>query len=640
MAGSVEEAQPRLRAALQQLGMELTSEPGRLKASATRSWRDNRWAAKVEIELRPSIDDTTAAICTVEMAGDKHYSLVDQILEAVEPTAIDDRGVAAAIAALGAVSEAPARKQIRHLRRFLHADERVLALGLGIYLSKPGLVVLTDRRLFLFAVSLGSQAFEEFAVPSIRSLQVIRSPGGEKLVVDAIGGSSEITQMFLGHADVIERALHDLPHAGAPSNAAAHGQRRPTSTETERRSREHAGRRQPRPDSSRDASSDLPRDDQGLASPPASSSRRDLFISHASEDNELVARPLADALRSRGWTVWLDELELTIGDSLNGRINDALAKSRFGVVVLSRAFFAKQWPQRELAGLAAREVSAGSKVILPVWHEVDQRFIVERAPILADRLGASTALGIAAVADDIGRALRRADLTTTDDPEPLLMGMSNMSDPGWIAVPRTSAERAALIAERSDYWEYRLFAAVLRDGRRDLEPKWRDHQLRLGRGPRAWIDADSALQQLGREIGWVGDQGAAVMRMLDPVALVAVFGAPGEPGDAALIEHLARRIVKAYEDMLDWAASLRSTSVPEPFEELRDVTAEHVDRPIDGMRQFMDDVVDQMTRLPQYFAIASVEHPPEIRMTLTLEADPAVSAKLDQVLARLRRRLR
>jgi hypothetical protein len=40
----------------------------------------------------------------------------------------------------------------------------------------------------------------------------------------------------------------------------------------------------------------------------------DVFISHASEDKEPLARQLADLLRAQGVSVWLDESELTLGD--------------------------------------------------------------------------------------------------------------------------------------------------------------------------------------------------------------------------------------------------------------------------------------------------------------------------------------
>lgn len=143
--------------------------------------------------------------------------------------------------------------------------------------------------------------------------------------------------------------------------------------------------------------------------------QRDVFISHAGEDKDSVARPLSQALLARGWKVWLDELELTIGDSLSGRIDAALAQSHFGVVVLSPAFFAKEWPQRELAGLAAREVDAGTKVILPVWHNVDRHYVAQRSPILADRVGALTAAGIDDVAARLSLALERAGLRALEN---------------------------------------------------------------------------------------------------------------------------------------------------------------------------------------------------------------------------------
>ena len=123
----------------------------------------------------------------------------------------------------------------------------------------------------------------------------------------------------------------------------------------------------------------------------------DVFISHASEDKELVARPLSDLLRGNGVTVWLDENELRLGDSLRTKIDQGLAESRFGVVVLSHAFFAKDWPQRELDGLAALE-SPRRKVILPVWHGVDHDVVARYSPLLASKLAANTDKGLGAVA--------------------------------------------------------------------------------------------------------------------------------------------------------------------------------------------------------------------------------------------------
>jgi hypothetical protein len=123
----------------------------------------------------------------------------------------------------------------------------------------------------------------------------------------------------------------------------------------------------------------------------------DIFISHAAEDKATVARPLAAALKRAGARVWLDEQELTVGDSLSEKIDEGLAQSRFGAVILSPAFLAKHWPKKELAGLRAREED-GQKVILPVWHNVDKTTIRQFSPILADVLAANTDQGIDAVA--------------------------------------------------------------------------------------------------------------------------------------------------------------------------------------------------------------------------------------------------
>ena len=132
----------------------------------------------------------------------------------------------------------------------------------------------------------------------------------------------------------------------------------------------------------------------------------DVFISHASEDKASVARPLADALRAVGVTVWLDESELRIGDSLRRKIDRGLARSRFGVVIFSRSFFARGWPQYELDGIVTRSVS-GEQTILPIWHEITKDEVMAQTPSLVDKIARSTAqFTIAEIAAEIAAVVR------------------------------------------------------------------------------------------------------------------------------------------------------------------------------------------------------------------------------------------
>ena len=116
----------------------------------------------------------------------------------------------------------------------------------------------------------------------------------------------------------------------------------------------------------------------------------DVFISHTSEDKTEVVRPLATALRDAGLSIWYDEFELQLGDSLRRKIDKGLASSRFGVVVFSRAFFGRGWPEYELDGLVSRAAS-GEQVLLPIWHDVTKREVMDYSPSLADRVARSTA---------------------------------------------------------------------------------------------------------------------------------------------------------------------------------------------------------------------------------------------------------
>jgi len=131
----------------------------------------------------------------------------------------------------------------------------------------------------------------------------------------------------------------------------------------------------------------------------------DVFICHASEDKTGFVRPLAEALRAQGLRVWYDEFTLRVGDGLRRSIDKGLAASKFGAVVVSPSFFKKQWPQRELDGLVAKEID-DRRVILPVWHNVSLDEVREHSITLADRIAANSSEGIQKVVEKLLLAIR------------------------------------------------------------------------------------------------------------------------------------------------------------------------------------------------------------------------------------------
>jgi vacuolar-type H+-ATPase subunit F/Vma7 len=117
----------------------------------------------------------------------------------------------------------------------------------------------------------------------------------------------------------------------------------------------------------------------------SSSDKYDAFICHASEDKDEVARPLAEALRTHGLKIWYDEFSLKTGDSLSGKIDEGLAKSDYGIIIVSKKFFEKNWPQEEFHALHIRQVILRRKVILPIWHDITKEEVLMHSPLLADK---------------------------------------------------------------------------------------------------------------------------------------------------------------------------------------------------------------------------------------------------------------
>lgn len=141
-----------------------------------------------------------------------------------------------------------------------------------------------------------------------------------------------------------------------------------------------------------------------LGSQPAAQREWDAFLSHAHEDKAFV-RPLAQSLLRRGLRIWYDDAALDVGNSLRESIDLAITQSRFGIVVFSRYYFAKDWTRQEVNALVSREVG-GIHVVLPIWHNVSPAEVLRFSPILADRVAARSSEDLEVVAEKLARAIR------------------------------------------------------------------------------------------------------------------------------------------------------------------------------------------------------------------------------------------
>jgi hypothetical protein len=125
----------------------------------------------------------------------------------------------------------------------------------------------------------------------------------------------------------------------------------------------------------------------------------DCFISHASEDKQDFVEPLFRFLTDHGVNAWYDDFTLTLGDSLSRSIDAGLLRSQYGVIVVSKAFLSKNWPEYEFRGLVALENTGRAKRIVPIWHGVTKEEVMTYSPSLADKIAANTS---AASIDEVG----------------------------------------------------------------------------------------------------------------------------------------------------------------------------------------------------------------------------------------------
>lgn len=108
-----------------------------------------------------------------------------------------------------------------------------------------------------------------------------------------------------------------------------------------------------------------------------------LFISYSHKDLEFVDK-LAYQLVAQNINVWIDRWELSIGDSLVDKVQDAVDGSSALLVILSKASTSSEWCKRELSSGLLRELEEKRVVVMPVLLEDCDIPIFARGKLYAD----------------------------------------------------------------------------------------------------------------------------------------------------------------------------------------------------------------------------------------------------------------
>lgn len=344
----------------------------------------------------------------------------------------------------------------------------------------------------------------------------------------------------------------------------------------------------------------------------------DVALSFAGEDRVFVSQ-VAGALREAGVDVFYDDYAVVElwGQNLVDVFEEVYnRRSRYVVIFVSRDYVQKPWTRHERQSAQARALVEQGVYVLPVSLDGSKLPGMPETVHYVD----GRRFGSDEIATMVCQKLEH-EPTSAIEPEPL-------------GAPRDREQTMRLLAIRPGAWEYLLWAGLIHQGVQGLEPKWRDHQLRLRRVDGRRLSVDEFLDTIGTATDRITTTLENLETVMSDQAQEIAFGLPGEPGDPEAIEHIASRWVGCYEALLEWASDVRSLLVVDELRKVRDLTAEMVDMPLRDIRGYVDRIV-KGSEIAAHHVASGKEEVLTLTLELKLVMDEAVLRSHSQEMRRL-----
>lgn len=341
----------------------------------------------------------------------------------------------------------------------------------------------------------------------------------------------------------------------------------------------------------------------------------DVAVTFAGEDRAFV-EAVVSHVKAAGFSVFYDEDAKADmwGADLPEYFADVYERrSRFAMMFVSAHYAAKPWTRLERRSVLARAMLESSPYLLPV------RLDSTELPGVRSTIGYLD--GVVETPEGVANALK-AKLGS-----PATSGDRRFNG----RVPRTDTEFATLLGERPSGWEYLAFAYWLQVGIESRQDAFNDHRLKFAL-PADHLANESLLDFSQTQAARMMALAQMFEDLLLGPAQRAAFGEPGTSGDPELIRHLASRMIAIYQALLDWSHRIRSTTTSgDEGRELLRALADYADQPIEAVRTFSMDFVEDMNTMSARIAageniVMTMEIKFDIPDTVTMRYEEALAA--------------
>jgi hypothetical protein len=194
-----------------------------------------------------------------------------------------------------------------------------------------------------------------------------------------------------------------------------------------------------------------------------------------------------------------------------------------------------------------------------------------------------------------------ASATHAVAPPPVMPDADGEGPPVTATMAVTESEFAALVEQKPSGWEWALFTSVLVQREKAVLPRLRDSELGFTppTGTRVYSGAE-----LSRLLSVLIDDLVSTARQIDRFmaapAFSASFGGRGGESDGESIEHIANRLMDYHERLLALSESCRSIGAPLHYADVVADCARLLNRPLEGYRDFIAELVDVVELLPKF----------------------------------------